>query len=414
MEEENQNPFLYELELLKKGGVFPVSSIPEKGFIRDYLEYACKLSDAPLVFNFFAAITLLSVCSHRMEYPFGAQNKRLNTWIVLVAPTAFYRKSTAARTGIAFLKMIMPSKNESLIFPNDFSTEKLMAEIAIRKMGLFHWDEMGGVLARFERSYMAGAKELFTELFENAYFVRKLQKGEDVVIDNPYISILTSTTFEWFEGHVKSEDVEGGWLNRFMYCLITDKPRSWSMPKFSVDYCEQICLRDILFTIFNTGGVIEFSEESKQTYDEYYKWFEKDFEKRDSKVKNLYIRLPLYCIKLACLYAVNNHLERLIIEDTDMRQAIDLTKWIMESSYEESSTRLLTDKDFKNRCRILNIIKREGKEGLKRADLYANARLNARRLDEIIQTLLESGEIIIKSVLAEKSNRAIVVYVYSK
>jgi len=401
----NCSPFQEEIDALEKEGVFPIECIPDTGFLNSYLKYSCRMSDAPLLFNMFSAFSVMATCLSNVFYQFGYSKKRLNLWIIITAPTATFRKSTSTKTATHILRMASPNKDHTFFFPTDFSVEKILMEIAEKKEGLFAWDEFGGVMARFSKSYMNGAKEVFTELFENAYFKRKLKKDEDVVIDNPYINILSSTTFEWFENKVMAEDIEGGWLNRFIYVYVKKKIRTWAMPLFDSDPCEQIFLRDKLAEFRLKKGELYFSDKAREIYSKFYSNFENQLNDRESRVKNLYIRLPLYCLKFACLYTINEDINASIVSEDNMRKAILLSEWLLNCSYEETSERFLTDNFYRINRLIYNRVKRCGKKGIKREKLYLLSHLNARVLDEHLKTLVESGEIRGENILAKDTNR---------
>jgi hypothetical protein len=286
-----------------------------------------------------------------------------------------------------------------------------MIELASKKFGLMHFDEFSGIMSRFEKSYMVGGKELMTELFEAAWFTRKIKGGEDIVIDDPAISILSSTTMDWFSSKVLEEDINGGWLNRFVYCLVNFKPRDWSFPKFEYNPCEYIVLRDELRFLSKLKGELTFSEIALEKYDKFYKRFEKVLENKNDRVKNLYVRLPLYCLKFACLYALNRMEKVGEVSEEDMEKAIKLCDWLLECSYHDTSTRFLTDRSTKLKIRAFNAIQKAGKKGIDRTNLYRGIGVSKKYLEEALETLQLEGRIKKIENLNQKTARNQITYI---
>jgi len=403
--EEDKDPYLWDIEHVEESQRFPLSILPSHGFINRYIRYASRLTDAPPEFHLLTAFSLLGVVSHQYSFAFGDSFKRFNLWMVMVAGTATFRKSTATKMGTKILNMITDAPQETLLYPNDFSVEKLLIELVEHTHGLFHWDEFGGVLSRFDRQYMAGAKEMFTELFENAFFKRKIKSADDIIINNPHISILTSTTMDWFQDKVLPEDIEGGWLNRFIYCVVKKKIRDQSLPLFTAEPGEQIVLRDLLRRVFKMKRALTLSPGATEMYDVYYRKFSATIGKSQDRIRNLFIRHPLYALKIACLYQINEDPSSTIITDENMRRAVVFMKWLWDSSYDETREHLLLSDTVRLRGRIMDRIRMAGKEGIPRSALLRNTHITARELDVHLDTLMEEDRVIIEEDVGEGKRR---------
>jgi len=398
------SPFDYDIEQIKKSKSFPLSCIPEKGFLHEYLKYACKTSDAPLPFGFFVGMSILATSSSGVFYQFGYQRKKLNMYMILTAPTAHYRKSTATGLGRYILGMTTAEKGKGIIYPDDFTLEKLLHIILDQKVGSFFFDEWSGVMCMMQKSYSLGIKQFFTSMWDNGNYIRRI-KSEEITIEGAYLNICSSTTIDWMESTVSSEDLNGGFLNRFIYIFIKEKTRFWDFPPFKGNPCEEIVLRDYLVEAQQNKKELVLSEEAENNYREFYIKFEEEFEKKDSDTKNLYVRLPAYCLKFACLYQINEDTKKTIISGENMEKAVELTKWILDCSYEETSERFLTDNNYKTNRLVFNRIKKAGKEGMDRSKLYQLSHLQSRQLDEQLKTLLASDEIRSEEILNEETNR---------
>ncbi len=272
------SPLNWDLEFYKDE--FPIDSIPKNGFLYQFMDYACRCSDAPAPFNLTSGLIILATVCDKIFYQFGDNAKKLHLWAILIADTNFYRKSQAASAAIKILGMISPDKDNNRLYPTDFSLEKLIIEIAEKPSGVMFQDEWGGTLARWEKSYNSGIKEFLTSIYEGGFFKRKLKGSEDVTINNPHICLLGCSTVEWWESHSSENDVAGGFSNRFIYCWVKKKSRTWDFPPYSISPCEQIILRDALFELSKIEGEVIFSDESRQLYRNYYFDFEEIFKRK--------------------------------------------------------------------------------------------------------------------------------------
>ncbi len=113
----------------------------------------------------------------------------------------------------------------------------------------------------------------------------------------------------------------------------------------------------------------------------------------------------MQCLKLSCLYAINNHPNSLIVEEEDMKQAIELSKWLLSSSYQDMSEKLFVDPNYKINRQVFNRIKKTGKEGMERSKLYGLSHLQSNKLDEQLKTLLEAEEIREELIVSSETNR---------
>jgi hypothetical protein len=125
----------------------------------------------------------------------GARAVYPHLWAVLVAPSSFWRKSTAINMAEALLR---EARGRARAAP-DFSREKFLRILAERPVGMLTLKEFGGFLATPRRDYMGGMKENLTELYDGPdVFTRALQTGR-IEIERPAVTLLAATTLDWLE-----------------------------------------------------------------------------------------------------------------------------------------------------------------------------------------------------------------------
>ena len=187
--------------------------ISKDGFFKDYITYASSLTDAPAILHLWTSIGVLSALLGKdVSYrTWGAKIRYPNIELLIITPSGFYRKGTVLGIGRdAILKV-----NEGIIFPNEFSTEKLLSRLNKQQSGVMIVDEFGHLYGQFERSYMVGCKELFCELWDNITIKRELMKTT-CNAKNPALTIIGASTAQFIENKVNQDDWEAGFWGRFL------------------------------------------------------------------------------------------------------------------------------------------------------------------------------------------------------
>lgn len=216
--EDTGNPFAAKDERTR---AMVEAAIPDKGWIHDYIEYAEKQTDAPRIFQLFAALWCLSVTVERqLAIPyFGVRPLYPNLWMVLIAPSSTYHKST-----VVDIAADMAGSTDTYLLPQEFSQEQLISELSEHPRGSFLWSEFGQPLAAFERDYMSGVKDLLATLYDCPDSYERSLKGGTLHVENPYISALAATNIDWMVDKKRvANDLRGGFLARWLYVPHTSK-----------------------------------------------------------------------------------------------------------------------------------------------------------------------------------------------
>jgi len=197
------------------------AAVPDHGWIREYIDYAEKQTDAPRIFQLFAALWCLSVTVERkVAIPyFGVRPLYPNLWVVLIAPSSTYHKST-----VVDIAADMASNTGAYLLPQEFSQEQLIGELSSHPRGSFLWSEFGQPLAAFERDYMSGVKDLLANLYDCPEFYERSLRAGVLRVEQPYLSALAATNIDWMVDKKRiSNDLRGGFLARWLYVPHTSK-----------------------------------------------------------------------------------------------------------------------------------------------------------------------------------------------
>lgn len=190
-------------------------AIPSTGFLRDYVDYAETLTDAPRIFHLFSGLSAMAGAVRRRAWVqgFGGRPLYPNLWAVLLAPSSVFRKTTALN-----ISRDLMADSGVPILPEDFSREMLVEVLAGTPQGSFVWSEFGSAIAQFDREYMSGIKDMLADMYDCPSSYRRLLKSGAFEVENPCISILGATNIDWMVDKQNTKnDLRGGFLARCLF-----------------------------------------------------------------------------------------------------------------------------------------------------------------------------------------------------
>ncbi len=369
-----------------------MQNIFKDGFIKDYLDYASNLTDAPEKFHIAAAFSLLSSVASNVWMEFGAFRQKPNLWILILAPTSRFRKSTVIRISENLLRQV----DDSLVLPHEWSIEALFEILQKKSVGTFYWSEFGNTLASLSRDYMGGGKEFLSDLYDCPIKRERILKSNTYTIENPYINILAASSTIWFKERIREGDVAGGFLNRFVFFCENTKTKWMAVPD-RPDQEKVSSLIQQLKNISQMQGSMWLSQSAFQMYEKWAREIEEklDYEElnNESGVYKLYARILDHCRKLAMLVALSFGSKE--ITDEYMNMACFTMEFIKKDMDENLMHELVFDRDTKLKEKVYRIIQKI--PGIERAKLLQNSHLQARTLNIYIETLLQEERIRIES-----------------
>lgn len=353
---------------------------PMLSFVGLYREYASEITDAPPEFHDFMAIaTVGSVIGNKCYFPFGDTSIYPNFWLILLAPSSSFRKSTAL--GIA--KRLLYTHNPTKIYPSEFSHERIVENIAKQPSGTFYFDEFLSLIGLLSRDYMAGTKSFLTEMYGGIYeYKRQTLKGE-ITITNPAISIHTATTLDWFLHRLKEEDLGGGFIPRFLIIPAKEKTRNIPIPPMA-DVNKRERLLAIMKKISTLSGGFTLSPEAKEMH---AKWYYSNCTADAGTLNPFLQRLQIYILKIAMCLEASTSLT-LKISGTTMKKAIRYTQYISNYLHTLVEDEIAFTKAQKNMNKLKKIINKHGE--IKRSDLLRLSNMSTKEFNIAIDTLIQS------------------------
>jgi len=357
-------------------------------FLDLYQRYAEEVTDAcPDYHNFMGFVTLASVIGNRVFMPWGDTNLFPNLWVILVGKSTWDRKTTSINIS---KRLLFRFNNGRLIYPNEFSYEKLVIKLADSPAGCFYFSEVKTFAGLLSRDYMLGARGLLADLYDGPDFYTRELSGREYKIERPAFSIAAATTTTWLIENLKPDDIEAGFLPRFLIVpagrRIQDKPR----PPMADD-TKRTAMLTLLREIENITGACYLTEKAGKLHDEWYRKMRMKVEGSGGRFSPFAGRLQGYLIKVAMLLEINNT-RSLKVSDTTMSESIKMVDWL----YSHMSAIERDEIPFNGHDKDLQKVKRalRGAGGkMARRDLIRATHLSSRALDGALQTLKDSEEI---------------------
>ncbi len=409
-------------------------------WLKIYVEWAGATGNqTPLSFHLAAGLWLLSVAVGRRLYGSAPWGVKIfpNLYLMLIAATTYYRKSTAyklaegiALEAIPHMLMATPGSPERFQealagqLPGNFDKLNPTEQERFRKAqpfaaqrGLLK-DEVAGLFGVInKRDYMTGMKDLLMELYDCPDRSSKETQSGVTIVENAALSILGVTTPAGLAAGVSEADWANGLLVRFALVTpeldYTERPSAITYqppPPILIEGLRR--LHDRLPNPVQTErgltppAALELDVAcwlECQNYGDRLRRLcapHQDTE-LDERLKGVYGRLHVQAFKLATLMAALDWL------DTDLPvPTLTVDHWSMGETIAEtwrmSAHRLIEQMDRRGEASherrqqdtLLRAIRQSGIEGISLRVLYRNLHLTAQRARLLTQELARAGLVV--------------------
>lgn len=382
----------HELELCR--------AVASDGLFKDYLDYACAMTDAPRIFHLVSAMAIVAASLGNRVHCRGYGGKWIfpNLWFCLVAGSGFYRKSTAM--GIA--KELLSHAVPGLALSEDASREQWQDELAERSDRILYSDEFAALLQSWENKYMMGTKAFFTSLYDLSHYVRSTRGNKDPVeIDNPAITILAGSTKDWLLESVKPSDFRSGFLARMLFMAGSVKePRIEGEPVKDVGQFDDLV--DRLKGLARLHGEMRFTEVRKE-YDRWLAGFEDTYhDNMPAEVSGLISRAGATVLKLAMIFHVasapyvarpENPLFR--VSPESLQKAIRFVTWVIERQLWLIKEEFALTPFDQQRHRVIELLKAHKQQTMTHGELLRATRWSSKDFIAVVENLVETGDIVV-------------------
>jgi hypothetical protein len=415
----------------------PLGEIVLPDWLSRYVSWSSGIGNqTPVAFHQGAGIWLLAVAIARRLYvdaPWGIKIFP-NFYMMFVADTTFYRKTTAYKLAESVIRGAIPH----MLMPTPGSPERFQESLAGRmpgnykelsyaqqeilakgrafaaQRGLFK-DEVAGLFGAFNRKdYMYGLKDLIMELYDCPDYSDKDTQTGLTIVENAALSILGVTTPAGMAGAISDADWQNGLLPRFL--LLTPEPeyserptlkRSGKPPEEIVSGLKQLYERLPMPQAEGDGWSSPQALRVEATCWDSVEAYSNRLRKLcdpnretalDDRLKGVYGRMHVQAIKVATILAALDWMKTDQPAPTISHEHWQTAEAVTEH-WRTSAHRLLTSLDRsgagrderRQQDRVLEAIRLAGSGGITLREVYRSLTMKALDARQCVQELLKAG-----------------------
>ena len=357
-------------------------------FGKAFEEYASGRTNAPAVFHRFAA---LSVCAaalgNRVYLDAGWGRIYPSMWVCFVGRSGV-RKSTA----VNLASSLLAKADASLVLPHDFTREAFYDIVAARPFGLLHWRELGSVLKSLGREYNAGLLPTLVDFWDSPSLIKRRTKGSgEIQICYPAVSILAAAKVRWFVESVTREDIEGGFLGRWLFVSAQENNGAghfFGMPRTEAEWHQYGSLITHLEALTQYEAELVPGEGGVVLEEWLRGWEARDWNE-DKDPADFAPRAGTHIVKLAiALQATYGPSHLMELEREAIEKAIAMWEYAFECGQQLVGVMNNNSRSADERGRVLSFIRSQGVAT--RRDIYRKFGMTPRDLDGLLESLTEA------------------------
>ncbi len=379
-----------------------------------YQEYAVEICDAPAVFHQLTCLGVLATAlGNKVWFQFGDQRIFPHIWLILLAPSSRFHKSTALGIGHRLLNRV----SQDIVYPTEFSPEEFLRILSDQPAGAFFFYEFMSFAAYLERSYMVGTKSLLTELYDSPPPRKRKIRNESYVVTDPAITVFAGTTTDWFLEKVRERDLYAGFFPRFIFLPGLEKERDDSFPP-PADIAKRNALVKHLHFISEISGEAHFTSDALKLHKQFYHQYIADTSAQNSFLSAFHERLQMYRLKFALILQAGTDPHSFANDRTitshSVQSAQHLVKFLSVKLHQLVEEEFVFTKFEAARKKILNLVKETGSQGISRKDLLRKSHISVRYLNDLLQALTQEERIVACNVKLEGSQKSSKVYCHQE
>jgi hypothetical protein len=376
-------------------------------FVDEYTAYAAKRTDAPSAFHEALALAMLSVVVGRRAVLHLANGDVYpSLWILILADSTLYRKSTAMDLARDMLEAV----DRDRLAPNDFTPQRFVAILAEHdgRPLMFQRDEFSGFYDGLNKlDYMAGLKESLCNVYDGRPFRREKMRpkanGDEAPKDEewrynirePFLSLAVATTQERFAEVARASDLHSGFLPRFAVVL----PPSRRGPRLSLREMNPSLQQERDHLVVRLQAIaanpigLSCEQDVFARFDRYGADLEREAEvaANGNLVAIVGSRVSWMAWRIAMLLAVADTSHRLALPH--LLRGIEIAEGWREAALRVFGS-LAPSKFERQATRLTQLTEQRG--SISRRDAMRALRLKSREMDELQGSLAERGEIRIE------------------
>lgn len=367
-------------------------------FIEQYKEYCTEITDAPEIFHEYVGYWVLScLIGRKLHIQTGNSCVYPNIYLLCIAKSTQAHKSTAINIGRSFIREYYRENSPNFIKPAEWSHESNMEMLVDDPVTTYFYDEFASLLGLLERPYARSSMEILTSIYDCQSINKQLGTGSnrrEMLIEDPFVNILSSSTIEWLAKKMKIDDLMGGFIPRFIVVAAqpTNRVLAFQPPHDENKYREIIKrMEEIAFMASQSKGAMKYTQDAREAFGRLYEVHIKRIKEQDERLCPFIHRLiSSYSHRLAIIFSVNRGEFHKINKEVVIAvfDAIDSLVLGMKNDFLENITESYYEKTF---LLVKNIIKNAGEFGILRSEVTQKSRRQSKLINEVVDVLKESG-----------------------
>lgn len=405
------------------------------GLIGDVARYVLGASIRPA--HDVALVTAISVVAGIVARNFNISNSGLNMYILLLAKTGTGKESVQSSIDRLFNEVTKrnPAAGDRFLGPAKFSSgPALIKRFAEQPCFMSVQGEFGITLKNMispranaaDKTLMQALLDLFSksgwgQMLRSSVYSDK--EKNTAVVHAPALTLMCETAPEPFFAGLDETAIESGFLPRFL-CVehMGDRPPrnrdAWSLPPEQlVQDVTALCTTVLQMEQNHACTVVEMDATATAMLDEFDVWVDQRMIGSSETVRQLWNRAHLKALRLAALVAVGVNPYKPVVTAVEAQWAADLVRRDVNTLHSRFMTGDVGEGDGKQRADLVKVITKYMADGPRafhdyhakgcipgrgiqqmtaaRASFKNDRRGANKALKELIQTMIEAGELAI-------------------
>jgi Protein of unknown function (DUF3987) len=362
-------------------------ALPTRGFVRSYVEYASKTTDANIAYHLASALSILSQ-TVPLDYcvPYASPLWG-NMYSLIVGDSSKSRKTASINVAQRILREALPGSVGEV--PG--SQEGLYESLRAQQRQLVVYGEFGEFLAKAEQGYLLPLKTAYTNLWDAIPIGRALANSRRGAVNDPRLSLLCGVATDLLERHTEQADWTGGFLARFL-TIHAEPERNYAAPPID-DPIRRAAMvkwvKDLAAPQTIPGRCMWLDSNGEQMWADWWEGMSKTRDKANRRVSAACSRSTSIAAKTALLLAWDVGMARSgddwYVDDQSLASALMITNLHLDSVIELGET-VTGSKDMRDRRAVLRAI---AEVPTPLGVIIKTSDLLKRRVSEIIESLVE-------------------------
>ena len=370
-----------------------------QNFFKLYYDYT-RSNEPPANYHAWCGISAISaLLGKKCFIPQGKFTTFPNTYVVLVGVPAT-RKSTAMNVA----KGLVRACGKVPLSPESATRESLIDDMARSRV---EWNLNGKDISYWQSSAFVTELEQFiggkhindamvkflTAIWDEPFFKERTRKGGEVIIHNPYFTMLACCTTSWMNDKLQADVISDGFTRRTIFVFeseincLNPWPTNTPEEEALVEPLTKEALR-----IFNIGGQFNLTPQAREKYDALYMNQRKMAEKHSHQLEHYFSSRHILIQKISMCLSAACRSDKII--DSRIIELANVFLLETEKNLDRLFAGVGRNELAPVAARILDILAKRG--SLTATQIFSDltfADINSVELDLILDTLVASGNL---------------------